>query len=143
MIVFDSSALLACARDETGGDFVNDLIEEADVPKFVHSANLCEVYHLTWRLEEEQGGDGRTKAENVVRDLLQLGIEERSDMDAAFWRDAGELIALRRLAGASLALGDAFGVALARRLDAQFVTADRAEIEPLRAAGLVDALFIR
>lgn len=143
MIVFDSSALLAYARDETGGDFVNGLLFDADVPKFVHAANLCEVYHLTWRLEEEQGGNGRTKAESDVHDLLRLGIEERADMDAAFWRDAAELIAKRRLSGASLALGDAFGVSLARRLKAQFITADRAEIEPLRAAGLVNALFIR
>jgi hypothetical protein len=42
-----------------------------------------------------------------------------------------------------LALGDSFGVTLANRLDGVFVTKDRAEIEPLHNAGLVDAQFIR
>ncbi len=143
-MVFDASALVAIVRNEQpGADFVRGLLDDADVPKYVHSANLCEVFHLVWRIAVNAGQDGRTEAERAVRDFLQMGIVERSDMDAIFWRDAGELIALRRLAGASLPLGDALGVALTRRLDAQFVTADRAEIEPLRAAGFVDALFIR
>ncbi len=143
MMVFDSSAFLALAREETGGDLVADLLEDADVPKFVHSANLCEVFHQTWRYEEERGRSGRLGAEEAIFDIRSAGVLERADMDGALWRDAGELIALRRLAGASLPLGDALGVALARRLDAQFVTADHAEIEPLRAAGLVDVVFIR
>lgn len=139
MMVFDSSALLSLTREEKGGDFVGDLLDDADVPKFVHAANLCEVFHQTWRHEEEQGRDGKTGAEEVMRDVQIAGIQECADMDAAFWRDAAQLIARRRISGASLA----FGVALARRLDAQFVTADRAEIEPLHDAGMVNAIFIR
>jgi PIN domain nuclease of toxin-antitoxin system len=137
LIVFDSSALLAYARSETGADVVSTLLDDADVPKFVHSANLCEVLHQVWRAH------GQEHAEATIRDFVALGVTERSDLDSAFWRDAGALIAGRRIAGTSLALGDALGVALARRLDADFVTADRAEIEPLRIAGLVNALFIR
>lgn len=143
MIVFDASALLALVRNERGADLVADLIEDADVGKFVHSANLCEVFHQVWRLASEAGADGRSEAERAVREFLSFGIQERSDFDGILWRDAAELIASRRLAGASLPLGDALGVALARRLDAQFVTADRAEIEPLESGGLVGAIFIR
>lgn len=74
---------------------------------------------------------------------MRAGVVERDDMDSDFLRDAAELIVGRRLASASLPLGDALGVALARRLGAQFVTADRAEIEPLERMGLVEAVFIR
>lgn len=63
-------------------------------------------------------------------------------MDSEFWRDAGSLLAARRIAGASLLLGDALGVALARRLNTEFVTSDKHEIAPLQDAGLVRALFI-
>jgi PIN domain nuclease of toxin-antitoxin system len=137
MMVFDSSGLVAYVRDETGAEAVGELLEEADVPKFIHAANLCEVFHLLMR------SDGRAFAEETVRDFARLGITERGDMDGALWRDAASLIAARRLAGASLPLGDALGVALARRLGAEFVTADRHELEALEDAGEADFIFIR
>lgn len=136
MIVFDSSALVAFVRDERGADVVAPLLE-ADTPRFIHAANLCEVLHILWRRE------GQETAQEAVSDLLGAGIEERADMDGALWRDAAGLIAQRRIAGGSLPLGDALGVALARRLGARFVTSDRAEIEPLERAGVVNVLFIR
>jgi predicted RNase H-like HicB family nuclease len=43
----------------------------------------------------------------------------------------------------ALALGDAIGLALARRMDAEFVTKDRSEIAPMEAAGFCRVLFIR
>jgi predicted nucleic acid-binding protein len=110
---------------------------ESEAPRFIHAANLCEVLHILWR------SDGQEVAEEIVGGFLSLGIQERPDMDGALWRDAAALIAQRRIAGASLPLGDALGVALARRLGGAFVTADRAEIEPLERAGIVNVLFIR
>lgn len=73
---------------------------------------------------------------------------ERNDLDGAFWRQiAGNIVAARaHQAGrntASLALGDAFGVTLANRLGADFMTKDWGEIEPLHDAGMVSALFLR
>lgn len=53
-------------------------------------------------------------------------------------RDPANLKAVPRLA-----LGDAFGVALSRRLNGEFVTKDRTEIEPMHDAGFCRALFIR
>lgn len=143
MMVFDSSALLAFARDENGAEYVGELLAEADVAKYIHAANLCEIYHQSYRYIEEQGLDGKSGAEEMLHDVQIAGIATRTDLDIAFWKDAGELIAKRRLAGASLPLGDALGVALARRLEAEFVTADRAEIEPLEREGLVSVIFIR
>ncbi len=122
MMVFDSSALLAVVRGEKpGGELVQGLIDDSDVPMFVHSANLCEVFPQVWRTDVENGGDGSTFANTTIRNFLRSGLIERSDLDATFWCDAAELIAGRRLSDASLALGDALGVALSRRLDAQFV----------------------
>jgi tRNA(Met) C34 N-acetyltransferase TmcA len=46
-------------------------------------------------------------------------------MDAIFWYDMAMLITARRREGKAFALGNAFGVARARREDAAFVTADR------------------
>ena len=137
MIGFDSSALLAYVRDEPGADLVGDLLDDADIEMFVHAANLCEMFHGLLRYE------GRVIAEESLRDFLSLGVQVRSDMDEEFWRDAAELIARQRLAGVGLPLGDALGVALARRLDAEFVTSDRGEIEPLERAGLCRVIFIR
>lgn len=124
-MVFDSSAVVAYVRGERGADFVTDLLDDADVPKYIHAANLCETFHLLTR------SDGRAFAEEGVRDLLNVGLVERADMDGALWREAADLIAARHIAGGSLALGDASGIALARRLDAPFVTADHGELDDL------------
>ena len=136
-MVLDSSAVLAMTKKEPGADKVKALFEDADTKLYMHSANLCEVFHQVWRTEGEQ------EAYAVVEALKDAGVIERNDMDGEFWRDAGSLIAARRIAGASLPLGDAFGVALARRLNCDFVTADKHEVAPLNDASLVKALFIR
>lgn len=136
-MVFDSSAVVAYVRDERGADFVTDLLDDADVEKYIHAANLCETFHLLTR------SDGRDFAQEVVRDLGRVGVIERPDMDGALWRDAADLIAARRIAGASLALGDALGIALARRLGVPFVTADHGEIDALDAVGVCEFIFVR
>ena len=136
-LVFDSSALLALLRDEIGAALVEELLAEADVPKFAHAANLCEVFY---KVALEYGDDA---AREDIEDLRRLGIEERGDMDADLWLDAALLIAERRRARKPLALGDAFGVALSRRFDAEFVTADRGELESLAEGSAARILWIR
>ncbi len=136
-LVFDSSALLALLRDETGADAVNELIEEADVNKCAHALNLCEVFYRIMGIADF------ATAQASIETLKAAGIEERGDMDAVFWRDVAALIADRRREKQPLALGDAVGVALARRLDADFVTADRSELEAVRAAGACRIIYIR
>ncbi len=136
-LVFDSSAMLAFLKGEPGGDVVNNLLEDADVPKFAHAVNLCEVFY-----DFMVRADFAT-AQLAFETLRGLGIEERGDNDGAFWRDVAALIADGRRAGYRIALGDAWGVALARREDADFVTADRHELEAVRDAGACRILFIR
>ena len=136
-MVLDSSAILAFTKKERGANKVKSLFEDSSIKLYAHSANLCEVFHQVWRAEGEQ------QAHAVLEALKDAEVIERTDMDGNFWRDAGSLIAARRIVGASLPLGDAFGVAPARRLGAEFVTADKHEITPLHDANLVKALFIR
>ena len=64
-------------------------------------------------------------------------------MDGVFWRDVATLIATQRAANHPLSLGDAHGLALARRLNADVVPADRHEIEQVVTSGLANAIFIR
>ncbi|MDQ3812426.1 MAG: hypothetical protein M3347_00580, partial [Armatimonadota bacterium] len=67
-----------------------------------------------------------------------VGLVARDDLDAAFWQDVATLKAEH-----DVALGDAFGLALARRLDADFVTSDHHEIDAVAAAGACSVTFIR
>ena len=139
MIVFDSSAMLAYLQSEAGGDLVRDVLTDPDrdVPVYAHAVNLCEVFYAFLRI------GGAALAEEVMADLKADGVEERNDMDATFWRDVAGIIATQRTAGEHLALGDAFGLALARREGADFYTADRHELEAVAKAGLCAIIFIR
>ncbi len=136
-LVFDSSALLVMLRNEAGAEFVEGLLDDADVPKYIHAANLCEIFYRVLR-----DSDYAT-AEISVAALLSARIQERADFDGAFWRDVAALIADRRRERKPLAFGDACGVALARRLNADFVTADHAEMDAIDKAGAARILFVR
>jgi predicted nucleic acid-binding protein len=95
--------------------------------------NLCEFYYDFWRASN-QGA-----AEAAITDLIGLGIEERADMDSQFWREVGRLKAVHR----KVSLADCCALALAKRLGANLVSADRHEFEPLLAAGICQIEFIR
>lgn len=137
MIVFDASALIAYLRDEKGADFVENLLDDADVEKVAHVVNLAEVFTSFSKSDDEP------TARKALAILYEAGISERSEMDTALWQDAAGLVARQRNAGHGLSLGDSFGIALARRLGADIVTSDRAEFQPIAAAGLASVLFIR
>jgi predicted nucleic acid-binding protein len=129
--VFDASALIAFLRDELGAEVVQNLFNLQ--PKYVHALNLCEVYYDFWRAASQ------TAAESAIIDLLALGIEERDDMDPKFWRKVGEIKAIYR----RVSLADCCALALANRLGATLVSADRHEFEPLLAAGICRVELIR
>ncbi len=136
-LVFDSSALVAYLYDENGADAVEELLAEADVSKSAHAINLCEVFY---RVAQKQG---EAAARDALNALQAAGITERNDMDAALWQDAAKLVAAQRGSGHGLALGDAFCVALARRVSADIVTADHAEFDPIQALQWANVTFIR
>lgn len=136
MIVLDSSAMLAYLRGELGGETVRDILAQNSTV-YAHAVNLCEVYYDFFR-----NSDNST-AENAIVCLKADGIIERNDMDSTFWRDVATIITTQRKSGNRLALGDAFGLALARREDSVFYTADRSELQPVMARGLCKVTFIR
>lgn len=132
MLVLDASAMLAYLRAEPGGDMVRDFLEDADVPIYAHTINLCEVFYDFVRTDDV------IMARSIMRILKADGVAERADIDRALWEDAATL-----KAGHKMSLADAFGVALTRRLNADFVTADHHELDAVAAAGLCEVTFIR
>ncbi len=132
MMVFDSSALLAILFNEPGGDMVDDLLNDADVPKYLHAVNPTEV------LTKAAQRFDMSEAREALALFERLGLRVLRDMDAAFIEDVAAL-----KADHNVALGDCFGVPLARRLDADFVTSDRAEMGKIKDAGVCRVTFIR
>ena len=79
MVVVDSSPIIALIDAETGGDHIQELIDEADVPIYVHAINMAEVfYHVLAASTVEE-------ARSIVSGLMRTRIVVRSDMDTSFW----------------------------------------------------------
>ncbi len=131
-LVFDASALVALIKGETGFEVVRDLLRDNPGECFAHAINVCEVFYPVLRAE------GLETAKQVVVDLAAIGLQTCEDMDAAFWQSAAG-----NKAAYSMSLADAFCVALAQRLNANLVTSDRHELEPLLADGVAQITFIR
>ncbi len=149
MTVLDSSAMLAFLHREPEAALVEALLisanEEGEENVYAHAVNLIEVYYDLLRTQTP------AEAEAGIETLRLAGVTERRDLDDVFWREIATLIAAARALPpdpttgkrSTLALGDGFGVCLANRLGASFVTKDRSEIEPLHNAGLAGATFLR
>jgi PIN domain nuclease of toxin-antitoxin system len=130
--VIDASALIAFLRDEPGAGMVESVLL-APQKCYAHALNLCEVYYDFCRVSNQD------TAEAAISDLFGLGIEERTDMDSEFWRNAGRLKAVYR----KVSLADCCALALARRIGARLLSADRHEFEPILSAGICEFEFIR
>lgn len=113
MRVFDSSAVLAMAFGEPGGNVVADLMEAGD--GLISAVNLCEV--LT------KLSDRRVDPEAIeaIRLDLPIAVVNLTPEQA---RVAAQLRAQNRSLG--LSLGDRCCLALALEHDAEIVTTDRA-----------------
>lgn len=99
-----------------------------------HAVNLCEVYYKAW------GRSGEDGANSAIRDLKDMGLIAREDLDEVFWRDVGlHKASLKN----SIPLADCFVVALANRLLAEAVTADHPDFDPVKERGLCRVTFIR
>ena len=131
-MVLDASALISFLRDETGAEAVQNLLSLTQTC-YVHALNLCEVYYDFWTASSQEA------AESAITDLIVLGVAERNDMDSEFWREVGHLKAVYR----RVSLADCCALALASRLGATLVSADRHEFEPLLAVGICQIELIR
>lgn len=132
MFVFDSSALISVLRNEKGANNVLALVNSG-AELFVHSLNLVEVFYDLSRSNDV------LFARTAIERFTQGGLIERTDMDIAFREDVAQLKADWRRAS----LADCCGLALARRLNAEFVTADHHEMDALSAANIAKTRFFR
>jgi PIN domain nuclease of toxin-antitoxin system len=137
MAVFDSSALIAWLRSERGALEVRRLLRANRGGCVAHAVNLMEVFIHFARWNDEP------TAERALQIIARAGVTEREDLDTALRRDAVRLVVNARRRSQSLALGDSLGLALARRLDCEFVTADHGELATIAAQGLCQVRFIR
>ncbi len=132
-VVLDASAMIAYLRNEVGSDVVMQQLRAPECQAFAHALNLCEVYY-----DFARASDART-AYSAICDLVVLGIAERNDMQAYFWQEMGRLKALHR----RVSLADCAALALAAKLDAVLLTADRHELQPLSTLSICRVDFIR
>ena len=131
--MLDASALLAYLRDEPGANAVEDLLLDDSVVCMAHAINLCEVYYKLRRYEDE------IEVRSALREFGDRGLVVREDLDEAFWLAVGGYKAAMR----SVPLADCFVVALASRADAEAVTADHPDFDPIKEQGICRVSFIR
>lgn len=126
--VIDAGPLIDFLNDVPGGDAVRDRFKQDNSLVMAHALNLMEVFYDTSRQL------GVLTARDALDSLKRDGLIRSTLMDEAFFEDAAQLKAQWK----KVSLADCCGLALARRLNAQFVTTDRHELENLSAAKVAD-----
>lgn len=130
--VLDAGTLIAFFNNESGADIVEDILTEPESVCYIHALNLCEIYYLYYRRQ------GQPIADVAVKDIADMGVVFRNDMDDPFWKDAASIKGRH-----ALSLPDAFCLALAQRVNATVVTTDHAEFDPLIPLNYSPITFIR
>jgi len=131
-VVFDACALIAFLRGEPGSEVVEALLVERRGQCHAHAINLCEVYYDFLR------ASGEATAQQAVADLLTAGVLPDETLSPALWQAAGRWKVRHRVS-----LADAFALALAAMLDAELVTSDHHELDPIAASNEARVRFIR
>jgi PIN domain nuclease of toxin-antitoxin system len=130
--ILDAGAMIAYLQGENGAETVRRILSDRSTAVMAHAINIAEVHYYFARISDEQTAD------QAVADLRTDGVLVRSDMDDAFWRD---IACLKRRGRISIA--DCCCIALARRENAEAVTTDHHEFDPLVPLDLCSILFIR
>ena len=115
-----------------GGERVLGILTDPESTPYAHALNVAEVYRIVLRAIDEAA------AEDAVGILQTDGVQIREDLDTEIWKRAQKLREQH-----PMALPDAIGLSLAYRINADFVTADRAELEPVEKAETSLITFIR
>ncbi len=130
--ILDACAAIAYLRDEAGAETIDNILSLEPPSCYIHAINLCEVYYDFLR------ASGEKVASASIEDLRSVGLIIRNEMDEAFWRQAGHYKVTFRMS-----LADAFLASLAERFDAEIVTCDRKEFEPVVESGALKVEFFR
>jgi PIN domain nuclease of toxin-antitoxin system len=132
-VVLDASAVIAFLRGELGSEVVESYFSRRMHTFYMHALNFCEVYYDFLRASDQKAAEG------AIPDMLRLGVRERADLEPEFWRAVGRLKAEQR----RVSLADCCAVALAQKLGAILLSADRHEFESLSRAAVCSVEFIR
>ncbi|MBI2842498.1 MAG: PIN domain-containing protein [Armatimonadetes bacterium] len=132
--VFDACALIAYLKKETGGDVVADLLSDPENHCKAHAINACEVFYNVLKAADKE------KAQDAIGRLRQDGLMIVTDTDDNLWQQAG-LYKVTLPVMPSIA--DCFCLALAVREDAQLITGDHPDFDPIEQLRLVKVRFIR
>ena len=124
--------MLAVLNGEAEAGTVLSLLLESEGRCCAHTINVCEVFYDLLK----RGGEGA--AREGLAHLADLGVTIRADFTPDFWQDAARLKSQFR---ASLA--DCFGLILAQRLGADFLTKDRHELEAVQKSGAVSVVLLQ
>lgn len=171
LLVLDASAMLALLLERPAAAIVAAALGEDEAVVYAHAANVCEVFYqvhrrgalAAWLRQNPRAqnpaqphkpnlegvdffdpqifdvGAGNAAAYAAIASLEDVGVKITPAMDFSLWQDAARLKSQFR----RVALPDCYGVALSRRVGAQFVTGDRGELQPLETAGIADFLWIQ
>jgi ribonuclease VapC len=120
-VVLDASALLAMLKNEPGGDVVAAVLDDTAIT----TVNFAEVVGFYAR---------RGSSEAEIRGMLVPLPTERYRFDEELAYTAGLMVTTTASAG--LSFGDRTCLALARRLNAKTLTADRAWLRVAAAVGV-------
>jgi uncharacterized protein with PIN domain len=125
-IVLDACAIIAFLRDEPGSDVVRESLADESAAQFAHAVKMYEALYVLSR-----GGD-EDRVRMALDGLIAQGLDVREDMDTTFWHEAGSYKArIRRVS-----LADCFAITGANRLDAEVLTSDHHEFDPIAAGGV-------
>jgi PIN domain nuclease of toxin-antitoxin system len=130
--VLDACAMVAYTEGEPGGNVVAQLLADTNAVCYAHAVNMCEVYYQSIRRSDSY------TAGTVITGLYGDGVMERRDMGIDFWQAVGNLKSRGRIS-----LPDCFCITLAQNLNAEVVTSDHGEFDPLVSLGIVPITFIR
>ena len=76
--VLDACAMIAYLRSEPGAGVVSHLLKQTERRCAAHAVNLCEVYYSFLREAD------RSRAEEALSDLMDVGVVVRRDLEDAF-----------------------------------------------------------
>ena len=131
--VLDAGPIIDLLRGVPEGELVARFLRENQGSIYVHSLNWMEVFYDASRESDV------LQARSFLNALEEDGLIRSDLLDENFCQDAAQLKADWK----KVSLADCCGLALARRLNAQFVTTDRHELENLGAANIADIYFTR
>ena len=133
--VIDACALLAFLNDEPGANVLDALLQQAksgECTLFMPKLNILEIYYGVFR------EDGQAKAEEVLAKILALPITVIENLSEAVFKEAGRLKAVY-----SISLADAIALTEAKTRNAQLVTSDHHEFDPIEKQKDVKFYWIR